>query len=160
MTAAETSTSSARRQDFFILLHFSLFILYTAETFLKVVFFVCLFFAIWGGNKAWLLSSQISFSCFCCSFCALSWTFMSLPVSRGVCSQFVPDLVQLVSLLYIYIYTHSVSLVLRELLNVMVVCLPVVFGLLFVLVCFPRFSTTLQLLTGMSLSLVHLWAYI
>ncbi len=40
---------------------------------------------------------------------------MSLPVSRGVCSQFVPDLVQLVSLLYIYICVcvlSNVSLVL------------------------------------------------
>ncbi len=68
---------------------------------------------------------------------------MSLPVSRGVCNQFVSYLVQLVSLLYIYIYIPSVSLVLCELLNVMVVCLSVIlffvpfgFGLLFVLV-FP-----------------------
>ncbi len=36
----------------------------------------------------------------------------------------------------IYIYSPSVSLVLCELLNVMVVCLPMVVGLLFVLV-FP-----------------------
>ncbi len=46
---------------------------------------------------------------------------MSLPVSRGVCSDFVSYLVQLVSLLYIYsIYIPSVSLVLCELLSVMV----------------------------------------
>ncbi len=51
---------------------------------------------------------------------------MSLPVSRG--SQFIAYLVQLVSLLYIY--SPSVSSVLSELLNVMVVCLPVVVVLL------------------------------
>ncbi len=38
--------------------------------------------------------------------CALSWTFMSLPVSRGVCSHFVSYLVQLVSLYFIYIYIY------------------------------------------------------
>ncbi len=91
---------------------------------------------------------------------------MSLSVSRGVCSQFVSYLVQLVSLLCIY--SPSVSLVLCELLNVMVVCLPVIlffvpFGFWFI-VCssfsmkclhidpvFSSFSTTLQFLTGMSL---------
>ncbi len=51
---------------------------------------------------------------------------MSLPVSRGACSQFISYLVQLVSLLYIY--SPSVSSVISELLNVMV-CV-----LLFVLV--------------------------
>ncbi len=62
---------------------------------------------------------------------------MSLPVSRGACVQFVTYLVQLVSLLYLYnIYRPSISLVLCDLLSVMVVCLPVVVGLLFVLV-FP-----------------------
>ncbi len=66
---------------------------------------------------------------------------MSLPVSHCVFCQFVSDLVKLISLLcilYIYIYIPGVSLVLYELLNVMVVCLPVIlffvpsgFGLLF-----------------------------
>ncbi len=51
---------------------------------------------------------------------------MSLPVSRGVCSQFESYLVQLVSLQCIYIYSPSVSLVLCELLNVVVVCLPAI----------------------------------
>ncbi len=72
-------------------------------------------------------------SCLCYMFSVpCLGTFMSLPVSHGVCSQFISYLVQLVSPLYIY--SPSVSLVLCELLNVMVVCLPVVFGLLFVLV--------------------------
>ncbi len=58
---------------------------------------------------------------------------MSLPFSRGVSSQFVSYLDQFVRLLYIFSkYSPSVSLVLCELLNVMVVCLPVVVGLLFV----------------------------
>ncbi len=57
---------------------------------------------------------------------------MSLPVSRGACSQFISYLVQLVRLLYIY--SPSVSSVISELLNVMVVCLLVVVVLLFVLV--------------------------
>ncbi len=57
---------------------------------------------------------------------------MSFPVSRGVCSQFVSC-----SAYYppVYsIYRPSVALVFCDLLNVMAVCLPVVFGLLFVLV--------------------------
>ncbi len=158
-------------------------------------------------------------SCLCCIFCVLSWTLMSLPFSRGVCSQFVSYLVQLVSLVcvcvcvciytytltdhfirdtclianqpitwlqlnpfrhldvvkttsrYIYTQSPSVSLVRCKLLKVMVVCLPVIVVLLLVfhempshrslpLPVFPSFSTTLQFLTGMSLWLVHLWAYI
>ncbi len=51
-------------------------------------------------NKRDCSPHKSALSCFCCVFCALSWTFMSLPVSRGVCIQFVSDLVQLVSLLY------------------------------------------------------------
>ncbi len=87
-------------------------------------------------NKCYCSPHKSALSCFCCIFCTLSWTFMSLPVSRGVCSQFVSYLVQLVSLLYIYsIYIiPSVAIVLCDLLNVMFVCLPLGFGLLFVLV--------------------------
>ncbi len=94
--------------------------------FLKVIVFAILRCSIlfWFlENKCDFSPHKSAFACFCCIFCVLSWTFMSLPVSRGVCSQFVSYLVQLVSLLYIYsIYRPSVSLVLCELLNVMVVC--------------------------------------
>ncbi len=87
-------------------------------------------------------------------FCALSWTFMSLPVSRCVCSQLISYLVQLVSLLYIYCIYTSVSLVLCELFNVMVVCLPVFFGLLFVLV-FPLNVCTWILASACFPQLLH-----
>ncbi len=52
-------------------------------------------------NKRDCSPHKSALSYFCCIFCALSCTFMSLPVSCGVCSQFVSYLVQLVSLLYI-----------------------------------------------------------
>ncbi len=75
--------------DFLILINNILFILYTAETFLKVI--VQFYF---GFRKyVWLLSSQIS-SCFCCLILV-----MSLPVSHDIYSQFVSYLVLLVSLL-------------------------------------------------------------
>ncbi len=54
-------------------------------------------------NKCDYFSLKSALSCFCCIFCPLSWTFMSFPVSRGVCSQFVYYLVQLFSLVYVYI---------------------------------------------------------
>ncbi len=69
MTAAETSTSSARRQDFFILLHCILFILYTAETFLKVIFccnFEVFYFGViyFGEHKCDCSPHKSALSCF------------------------------------------------------------------------------------------------
>ncbi len=66
-------------------------------------------------NKCNCSPLKSALSCFCCFFCALSWTFMSLPVS----DKFVSYLFQLVSYCMLY-----------------VVCFPVVAGLLFALV-FP-----------------------
>ncbi len=80
---AETSTSSARRLDIIS------FILYTAETFLKVIVFLFCFdvfsFILVLENKCDCSPHKSALSCFCCIFCALSWTFMSLPFSRGIC---------------------------------------------------------------------------
>ncbi len=78
--------------DFLIELNIILFILYTTETFLKVIVFLfLLLLQFWGVQFFFFffLVSVTALSCFCCIFCALSWTFMSRPVSRGVCSQFV-----------------------------------------------------------------------
>ncbi len=115
--------------DFLILLKNILFILYTAENFLKVIVFFFFFCAIlrcsvlfWFqkisviaclSNQLFLVLVALSLPC---------PGLLSLPVSRGVFSQFVSYLVQLVSLLYIIqysIYRPSVSLVLCELLSVM-----------------------------------------
>ncbi len=77
-------------------------------------------FILASENKCDCSPHKSALSCFSCVFCALYWTFMSLPVSRGVCSQFS----LLASCIYIYIqysiYRPSVSLVLCELLSVMV----------------------------------------
>ncbi len=77
---------------------------------MKVV--VCLF---WGGrlcnfevfslilvieNKCNCSPLKSALSCFCCFFCALSWTFMSLPVS----DKFVSYLFQLVSCCMLYVF--------------------------------------------------------
>ncbi len=93
--------------DFLILLNIILFIRYTEETFLKDIvlcFYHCNFelfsFILVSENKCDCSPHKSALSCFCCVFCALSWTCMPLPVSRGACSQFVSYLVQLVSLLY------------------------------------------------------------
>ncbi len=77
--------------DFLILLNIILFIRYTEETFLKdIVFCFCNFevfsFILVSENKCDCSPHKSALSCFCCVFCALSWTFMSLPVSRGACS--------------------------------------------------------------------------
>ncbi len=100
--------------DFLILLNIILFIHYTEETFLKdTVFCFCNFevfsFILVSENKRDCSPHKSALSCFCCIFSALSWTFMSLPVSRGACSQFVSYLVKLVSLLYT-VYTALVFL--------------------------------------------------
>ncbi len=86
--------------DFFILLNIILFIRYTVLK--DVVLCFCNFevfsFSLVSENKHDCSPHKSALSCFCCIFCVLSWTFMSLPVSRGACSQFVSYLVQLVSL--------------------------------------------------------------
>ncbi len=116
-------------------------------------------------NKGDCSSHKSALSWFCCIFSVFSWTFMSLPVSCGVCSLYLILFSLLDSCIY-SIYRPSVSLVRCELLNVMVVCLPVVIGLLFILVLpwnactYILVSTTSQLLTIMSILLVHLWAFI
>ncbi len=117
MTAAgnEAETAHPVQEDygFLFLLNIILFILYTEETFLKdIVFLFCNFevfsFILVSENMCDYSPHKSALSCFCCIFCALSWTFMSLPFSRGVCSQFVSYLVQLVSLLYcIYSALHK-----------------------------------------------------
>ncbi len=96
---AETSTSSARRLWLFNEI-FS-FILLANLQFWGVHFYFSL------ENVIPLLTKQLFLVVFHV-LCAMSWTFMSLPVSRGVCSQFVSYLVQLVSLLYT-VYTAFFS---------------------------------------------------
>ncbi len=116
---AETSTSSARRLDIIS------FILYTAETFLKVVvfFFYVFSFILVLENKCDCSPHKSALSCFCCIFCVLSWTFMSLPSPVVFVVSLYLILFSLlascvyIQYIYIYIYSPSVSLVLCELLN-------------------------------------------
>ncbi len=69
-----------------------------------IVFRFCSFevfsFILVSENKLDCSPLKSALSCFCCVSCSLSWTFMSLPVFRGACSQFVSNLVQLVILRY------------------------------------------------------------
>ncbi len=102
--------------DFYILNNIILCIRYTEETFLKdivVCFCLCNFevfsFILASENKRDYYPHKSALSCFCCVFCALCWTFMSLAVSRGAFSQVVSYLVQLVSLLCT-VYTALVFL--------------------------------------------------
>ncbi len=106
---AETSKSSARIVIFF-------FIICNFEVFSIILIL---------EKKCDCSPHKSALSCLCYMFSVTCLgTFMLLPVSHGVCSQFISYLVQLVSPLYIY--SPSVSLVLCELLNVMVVCLPII----------------------------------
>ncbi len=96
MTAAG-STSRARRLFHFTLFYFItliiLFFLYTAETFLKVVFAILrcsVLFSFLKISVIALLTNQLFlvFVAFSVPW-TKSWTFLSRPVSHGVCSQFV-----------------------------------------------------------------------
>ncbi len=126
----------------FLIFYFYLTIFYLSlilkKHFWRLLYFNFLQF--WGvqfnfglKNKGDCSSHKSALSWFCCIFSVFSWTFMSLPVSRGVCSLYLILFSLLDSCIY-SIYRPSVSLVLCEWLNVMVVCLPVVIGLLFILV--------------------------
>ncbi len=98
------------QEDFdFLIKHFNF--IFFIFLYLFIYLFICnfevfRFILVLENNVTALLTNQL-FLLLLHVLYALSWTFMSLPVSCGVCSQFVSYLVKLVSLLYtVYIYIY------------------------------------------------------